>query len=206
MIKTTLKIAAAVSVFAVFFSCAKPPQKDVEAAKNGIQAAQSAQADLYVPETFKTAADNFNAAMDEIKTQMGKSAFSRNYDAAKKLLGASVKAAAAAKDAAAAEKDKMAVEVAEMLKQCEANIAAMGKTIEALAKNKKQMEKAEELKSGLEKVVGKLANDAKISIGEMSFAKAKAELDAALKEGAKLMAMIQEAKGPAKAEKGKKKK
>ena len=68
---------------ALFVGCGKQPTQDNEAAKAAVDAA-AADAEKYAPEDAKAIKDSLQAAMDEVKTQDGKTF--KNYGKAKDML------------------------------------------------------------------------------------------------------------------------
>lgn len=75
-------------LLALVSGCAKAPQQAVDAANAALEAAKSAEANLYLADEFKAAQDSLNAAMAEIEAQNSKFALTRSYGKATKLLEA----------------------------------------------------------------------------------------------------------------------
>jgi hypothetical protein len=65
----------------LFTSCSKVPQVEIDAANVAIEAAKTAQADVYVPEAFVALQDSMKAVMTEVEVQGSK--FFKNYKVAK---------------------------------------------------------------------------------------------------------------------------
>lgn len=65
----------------LFTSCSKVPQVEIDAANVAIEAAKTAQADVYVPEAFVALQDSMKAVMTEVEFQGSK--FFKNYKVAK---------------------------------------------------------------------------------------------------------------------------
>lgn len=92
-------------VFALsVMGCAKPPQMELDAAKQAVDAAKQSEAEKYAPETLKAAQDSLEAANSETERQNGRIFFLRNYDQAKSSALAASSVAAKAKEEAIAEK------------------------------------------------------------------------------------------------------
>lgn len=70
----------------LFSGCAKVPDQELAAAKAAIKAAQSVEADKYMPNNFKNIQKAMTAAETEIGMQNIKFVLSRNYGKAKGLL------------------------------------------------------------------------------------------------------------------------
>ncbi len=81
-----LKVAAVVALAALAFACApKIPQADIDASTAAFNDAKTAQADVYAPDSFKTA----SAANDTLQADLSSKAYGKAKDDAKALLDAS---------------------------------------------------------------------------------------------------------------------
>ena len=56
----------------LFTSCVKSPQAEIDAAKAALEAAKTAQADLYVEADYLAVQDSLNAVMVEVEAQSSK--------------------------------------------------------------------------------------------------------------------------------------
>jgi hypothetical protein len=126
----TIRIFAGSLLVAFFFiaGCAKPPTEDIDAAKNSVEAANSAGAEKYLPDNAKKVNDEFSAAMDEVKVQDGKFPLFRKYDKAKEMLASVNGNAEKLKADTAAKKEevkKNAIAVMEDAKGAVGNAKAM---------------------------------------------------------------------------------
>ncbi len=74
----------ALLAMALISGCAKKPTKEIEEAQSAVNAVLSEGLGKYSPEDEKKLKDALSAAMDEIKTQEGKTF--KNYDKAKQML------------------------------------------------------------------------------------------------------------------------
>lgn len=63
---------ASVAMLAFLSGCGKVPQVQIDAANAAVQAAQAAEADVYVPAEFAALQDSLNAALQEVETQKAK--------------------------------------------------------------------------------------------------------------------------------------
>ncbi len=131
-----------VSILALLSGCAKAPQQVVDAANAALQAAEEAQANLYVPDLYNAAKDSLNAAMEEINAQGSKFALTRNYGRAQQLLEAATKAANDAQAAVAVKKEEVKAEAQNLMAQAQ---TAMEETKNLLAKAPKGKEGKEVL-------------------------------------------------------------
>jgi len=66
--------------------CASAPNEQLEAAQRALQAADSAEADVYVADLYRAAQDSLTAAEAEIEAQNARFALARNYKRAEQLL------------------------------------------------------------------------------------------------------------------------
>lgn len=104
-----------VLAFAVVAGCSKPPEVEIAAANTSIQAAKSAEAEMYVPKAYRAAMDSLNAATAAKTEQDAKFVLFRSYGKSKEMF---VRADAIAKQVAtdaAAEKARVKNEVTQML-------------------------------------------------------------------------------------------
>lgn len=63
---------AAIAMIAVLSSCGKAPQEKIDATNAAIVAAQTAEANVYVPAEFAAVQDSMKAIMAEVEVQNGK--------------------------------------------------------------------------------------------------------------------------------------
>ncbi len=71
-------------IIALVTACAKKPEKEIKETEEAVNALVSQGLGKYAPEDEKKLKDQMSAAMDEIKTQEGKTF--KNYDKAKQML------------------------------------------------------------------------------------------------------------------------
>jgi hypothetical protein len=138
-----------VSILALLSGCAKAPQQVVDAANAALQAAEEAQANLYVPDLYNAAKDSLNAAMEEINAQGSKFALTRNYGRAQQLLEAATKAATDAQAAVAAKKDEVMAEAQNLKTQAEAAVEETKKLLAKAPKGKEGKEVLEQMQAEL---------------------------------------------------------
>jgi len=131
-------------------SCAKPPDKEMQAARDAVSAAMNAEANMYVPDLFTPAQDSLNQAETFVTTKKYGDAkrlalFAKSWaDSAAAMAGTKkeeMKAAAqsAVSDAAAKLEAfkkmkltaKMKKEMDKTVKTCEASLADAKKALEA---------------------------------------------------------------------------
>jgi len=144
--------------------CASKPDQEIAAAQKALEAARTAEADLYSADAYQAASDAMKSASVEIDAQAQKSSFSRNYDKAKDLLAQVKTEADSAASTAGANKEQVKTDA--QAAQTEAQ-AALDAAKEALAK----APKGKGTKADLEALQGDL------TAAETSFNEAKASLD-----------------------------
>ena len=127
---------AAIVMVAVFSSCGKVPQAEIDAANAAIATAQSAEAAIYVPAEFTALQDSMNAINADIEVQ--KSKMFKKFGTAKVKL---VETTALATQVAANAADKKE----EVKKEVEASMTAVKTVVE---ENKTLMTKAPRGKEG----------------------------------------------------------
>jgi chromosome segregation ATPase len=102
MHKRTLWLTALVLVTAVVAmgGCAKPPEAEIEAARQAMASADTAEAQTWAPEAYQEAQAAMDAVQTEINAQAEKFALTRSYDEAKRLVAEAQATAEAAQQAA----------------------------------------------------------------------------------------------------------
>ncbi len=79
--KTRTLALSAIAFSAIFASCGKLPQAEIEGAKASVEEAQAAGADIYLPDTYIALQDSMNAVMEGVEAQ--KSKMIKNYNSSK---------------------------------------------------------------------------------------------------------------------------
>jgi hypothetical protein len=102
MHKRTLWLTALVLVTAVVAmgGCAKPPEAEIEAARQALASADTAEAQTWAPEAYQEAQAAMDAVQTEVNAQAEKFALTRSYDEAKRLVAEAQAKAEAAQQAA----------------------------------------------------------------------------------------------------------
>jgi len=126
-----------VALLIVLAGCSKPPEMEMKAAQDAIKAANAAEAEMYVPESFRQAMDSLSAAEKSKKEQDGKSALSRNYAKSKDLYVAAARLAKKAAADAAGAKQAVQAEVGKMLTDARAALDKAAADMKKVKVNKK---------------------------------------------------------------------
>jgi hypothetical protein len=111
MKKGLLKLVAFSFLVVSLASCAKAPQAEIDAANVSIEAAKTAGADRYAPESFNAASEALKAGVTAVEEQNSKFALFRNYDAAKTTLASVGTLSTKAVDETTAKKTALKAEV-----------------------------------------------------------------------------------------------
>ncbi|MGH7453555.1 MAG: DUF4398 domain-containing protein [bacterium] len=147
--KMVLISVGLIFILALLSGCAKAPQEVVDAANAALQAAEEAQANLYVPDLYNAAKDSLNAAMEEVNAQGSKFALTRNYDRAKVLLESAIAAANAAKDGVAAKKEEVKAEAQSLAAQAQTAVEETKNLLAKAPKGKEGKEVLEQMQAEL---------------------------------------------------------
>lgn len=110
-----LWIAGLVLAGGLIAGCASAPTQQLEAAQQALQAADSAEADVYVSDLYRAAQDSLAAAQVEIEAQNARFALTRNYERAERLLQFVAETARQAMEQVAQKKEEMRVEADTLL-------------------------------------------------------------------------------------------
>lgn len=108
----------------LFVACQKPPQLELDAAKQALDGVKAAEAQKYAADQLAGVESAFQAAEAEIATQNEKFALFRNYDNAKKLLAEVGTKAEAARAAAVEGKEQARAAAQAALDGAKAALAA----------------------------------------------------------------------------------
>jgi len=136
---------AALAMVAVLSSCGKKPQVEIDAANAAVQAAQTAEASVYLPAEFAAVQDSLNAVMADITAQESK--LFKNFGTAKEKLASVVTLANQVASNAAVKKEEVKAEVANLLTGIKTVIEENGKLIPKLPRGKEGAEVIEQIKA-----------------------------------------------------------
>ncbi|HEX7069531.1 MAG TPA: DUF4398 domain-containing protein [Rhodothermales bacterium] len=124
-------VLAATLASAVLFGCAGSPEQQIEDAYAALAAADSLEADQYVPELYMAAQDSFAAAHSEIEGQEGVAGVKPDYTRAKTLLEYVVATANEAAAQVPARKEEVRVETDSLIAQAQTRLAAVQEALAA---------------------------------------------------------------------------
>jgi len=115
--KLFLGLASAI-VIAFFSSCDKMPQAEIDAAKNAVEQAKVAGAEIYLSEQYIALQDSMKVAMENV--ELKKSKLFRNYDEPKLQLAKVVELAVQVQENTVAKKEEVKNEVMAAIEQVKA--------------------------------------------------------------------------------------
>ena len=124
MKKGLLKLVAFSFLVVSLASCAKAPQAEIDAANVSIEAAKTAGADRYAPESFNAASEALKAGVTAVEEQNSKFALFRNYDASKTTLASVATLSTKAVEETTAKKEALKAEVTQSITDLTALIVA----------------------------------------------------------------------------------
>jgi len=124
MKKGLLKLVAFSFLVVSLASCAKAPQAEIDAANVSIEAAKTAGADRYAPESFNAASEALKTALTAVEEQNSKFALFRNYDASKTTLASVATLSTKAVEETTAKKEALKAEVTQSITDLTALIVA----------------------------------------------------------------------------------
>jgi len=138
---------AAIAMVAFLSGCGKYPQADVDAANSAITAAQTAEANVYVPDEFKNLQDSMNVVLANAEAQRSK--IFKNFGTVEVELAKTVTLADKVKADAVAKKEDVRKEGETLLNDIKNVIAENGKLIPKLPRGKEGAAVIEQMKADL---------------------------------------------------------
>lgn len=117
MSKRAMVMVLAVMALPLVWGCSKPPELEMQKANTAIQAARTAEAEEYAPQSLTVAQDTLNVAMAMKEEQDSKFALFRSYGKSKAVFMRAEALAQKAASDAAAEKERVRMEVSDLLTQ-----------------------------------------------------------------------------------------
>ena len=136
---------AAIAMVAILSSCGKKPQAEIDAANAAIEAAKTAEANVYLPTEFAAVQDSLNAVMADITAQESK--LFKKFGPAKEKLTAVTTLANQVAANAATKKEEVKAEVANLLTSIKTVIEENGKLIPKLPRGKEGAAVIEQIKA-----------------------------------------------------------
>jgi hypothetical protein len=181
---------AAVAMVAVLSSCGKKPQAEIDSANAAIEAAKTAEANVYLPTEFNAVQDSMNAVMTEITTQDSK--LFKKYGPAKEKLESVVTLANKVAADAATKKEEVKGEAANLLTSIKAVTEETNKLIPKLPRGKEGAAVIEQIKADVAAVEAS-ANEAQGLYDNGSYMDSLTKIKAAKDKADSLNAEVKEA-------------
>jgi hypothetical protein len=176
MLKRLALILAAVTLLAIMIGCGKAPEAEMQKATSAQEAATLAEAETYVPDSYRAAMDTLNAAMAAKQEQDSKFALFRSYGKSKEMFVAAEQMFNNAASEAAAEKERVKVEVTQMLTDAKAVLDSADMALQHAPRGKGSKADIELIKNDLAAVQAQYAEaEADITNGKYMAAKSKIE-------------------------------
>ncbi len=111
--KTRTLALTAIAISAIFASCSKLPQAEINNAKASVEEAQAAGADIYLPDTYIALQDSMNSVMEGVEAQ--KSKMIKSYNDLKVGLAGVTAYGQEVKIQTEAKKEEVKSEIAQLL-------------------------------------------------------------------------------------------
>jgi hypothetical protein len=138
---------AAIAMVAVLASCGKKPQAEIDATNAAIEAAKTAEADVYVAAEFTALQDSMSAVMADITAQESK--LFKKFGPAKEKLAATLALANQVAANAAVKKEEVKKEAEGLLTSIKAVIEENAKLLPKLPRGKEGAEVINQIKADL---------------------------------------------------------
>jgi hypothetical protein len=192
MFKRLALFVAVLALLAVIAGCSKPPEAEMQSANASMEAARTAEAETYVPDSFRAAMDTLNAADAGKKEQDSKFALFRSYGKSKEMFVHAQEMFNNVATEAAAEKERVRVEVTQALADAKAVVDSASASIAKAPRGKGD-------KADIELIKGELTNvqagytDAETDINNGKYMVAKSKIQGVVDNAHKIMGEIAQA-------------
>ncbi len=192
MFKRISIILAALALFLVA-GCSKAPEAEMQNADTAMQAAVTAEAEQYAPQSYQIAMDTLNAAKAAKTEQDSKFALFRSYGKSKQMFIAAQALSEKATTDAQAEKERVRQEVMGMMTQVQAVIDSATVALAKAPRGKGSKADIELIKADLDAVNNGFAA-AKADFDGGKFLAAKAKFEAVANKARGIIGQIEAAK------------
>lgn len=197
--KRALVMSVVVVGLAVAAGCSKPPAPEIEASREALSSARTAEAAEYAPESLQ-AAEDAQARLDaELKVQEERFSMMRSYDTAKQLAAEAKAAAERAANDATSGKERMRVETEQMLAQARTTLEEVRTLVMNAPVGKGSTADIAALQSDLTGIETQLAT-AQATFDSGNYVEARAQASAAMEDAERVRADVtaaMEARGQA---------
>jgi hypothetical protein len=177
MLKRIALILAALTLLAVMVGCSKAPEAEMQNANAAMEAAKTAEAEIYAGDLFRAAQDTLDAAMAVRQEQDSKFALFRSYGKAKEGFVAAEQMFNNAATEAAAEKERVRVQVEQMMVEVKALVDTTVMALQKAPRGKGSKADIELIKTDLAAVQAQLT-EAETDFAAGKFMAVKSKLEA----------------------------
>jgi hypothetical protein len=176
MLKRFALILAALTLLALMVGCSKPPEAEMQRANTAMSAAQTAEAETYVADSYRTAMDTLNAANAAKQEQDSKFALFRSYGKSKEMFVKAEEMFTNVATEAATEKERVHQEVLQKLADAKAAIDSASAALTKAPRGKGSKADIELIKSELTNVQAAYTDaETDVNSGKYMVAKGKIE-------------------------------
>ncbi len=191
--RRTVWVGVALLVAALLVGCAKPPQAEIDAAKNALStAAASEDVKTYAPESLSSAREAASALEAEVTIQDEKFALTRKYDRAKQLAADAQAAAQRAVADAQAAKERARNEASQLIADVRQAVADVKGMLDSMPKGKGTAADIAAIRSDVDGAESALTM-ADSTFAEGDFLDAKAQAEAVMATAQRTRADIEQA-------------
>ncbi len=181
---------SAIVMIAVLVGCGKKPQVEIDTTNAAIEAAKTAEADIYLPDEFAAVQDSMNAILADIEAQEGK--MFKNYGDATENLASVQALANELTSKVDGKKEEVKAEAETLMNDIETVIAENNRLVARLPRGKEGVAVIEQIKADLSNVDASVA-EAKNAYDSGAFMDAYNKLQAAKAKADELNAEMKEA-------------
>lgn len=181
---------SAIVMIAVLVGCGKKPQVEIDTTNAAIEAAKTAEADVYLPDEFAAVQDSMNAILADIEAQEGK--MFKNYGDATENLASVQALANELASKVDGKKEEVKAEAETLMNDIETVIAENNRLVARLPRGKEGVAVIEQIKADLSNVDASVA-EAKTAYDSSAFMDAYNKLQAAKAKADELNAEMKEA-------------
>lgn len=178
----------------VVVGCSKPPEQEMSAATQALDAAKMAEAQDYALESYRVAQDTLNSAMALKREADGKFVLFRSYGKSKEMFVRAQGLANEAATKAAAEKERVRIEVTDMMTQAKALLDSADAALKKAPRGKGSKADIELIKTDLAAAVMQY-DEAMADFNNGKYKAAKAKLEAMMAKANSVIAEIDKARG-----------
>ena len=190
----TAWITLAVVVMVLVVGCSKPPEQEMAAANQALEAAKTAEAQDYAMDAYRVAQDTLNAAMALKREADAKFVLFRNYGKSKAMFVRAQSLANEAATQAAAEKERVRVQVTQMMEQAKALLDSANADLKRAPRGKGSKADIELIKTDLAAAQTQY-DDAMADFNNGKYKSAQAKLEAMMAKTNSVIAEIDKARG-----------